>query len=99
DLLPPQKQYFDVITADLSPSTSGVKEIDSYQSYELNIKTLEIASKYLRSGGFLLTKVFEGEEFNEFLEATRKDFNKIKLIKPKATRSNSPEIYYLGRKK
>jgi 23S rRNA (uridine2552-2'-O)-methyltransferase len=40
--------------------------------------------------------VFQGAGFEEFVRAARARFGKVKLIKPEASRSRSPEMYLLA---
>ncbi|KKR08701.1 MAG: 23S rRNA methyltransferase [Candidatus Peregrinibacteria bacterium GW2011_GWF2_39_17] len=49
--------------ADLAPKTTGTPDADSYHSAELNHAVLDICQKYLHPNGFLITKIFQGEEF------------------------------------
>jgi len=50
----------------------------------------------LRSGGNFLVKVFQGGELETFLSEVKKRFRKIRVIRPRATRKSSSEIYILG---
>jgi 23S rRNA (uridine2552-2'-O)-methyltransferase len=52
--------------------------------------------KLLDSKGKVLTKVFQGSGFQEFLQATRKKYRSVKLVKPAASRQSSAEIYLLA---
>jgi 23S rRNA (uridine2552-2'-O)-methyltransferase len=41
-------------------------------------------------------KVFQGSGFQELAGAARQRFGRVKLIKPAASRSRSPEMYLLA---
>jgi len=41
-------------------------------------------------------KVFQGDLFNQFLSKVRKHFRSVKIVKPKASRAESAEVYVLG---
>ncbi len=93
------KQYvpvFDVVLSDMAPATTGIGFVDSTRSVYLAERALEIAIAVLKKGGFFLCKVFEGEDFPSFLKKYRGAFERVKIIKPKASRKDSREIYLLG---
>jgi 23S rRNA (uridine2552-2'-O)-methyltransferase len=60
-------------------------------------EVLRICDELLKPGGSLLIKLFQGEGFPEFVQLTRARFRKVRLVKPKASRSASREIYLLAR--
>lgn len=50
----------------------------------------------LRPGGALVIKVLQGGDIQDFAKALRQDFTKVAFHRPKATRSESKEVYVLG---
>ncbi|MEI7511058.1 MAG: RlmE family RNA methyltransferase [Candidatus Peregrinibacteria bacterium] len=87
----------DFITSDLAPNTSGVRDIDQWKSIELNERVLEVAEKILKPGGHLITKIFQGEDFQEFwVESFRSRFQTAKVFKPQACRDRSFEVFLIG---
>ncbi len=88
--------FFDVVLSDMAPATTGIGFVDSTRSIYLAERALEIADAVLKKGGYLLCKVFEGEDFPQFLKKYREAFERVKIIKPKASRKDSREIYLLG---
>jgi 23S rRNA (uridine2552-2'-O)-methyltransferase len=76
---------------------TGQWELDVVRQLSLVEGTFEIAHSLLGSKGKVLTKVFQGPGFQEFLQAVRKKFNSVKLIKPDASRKTSAEIYLLAK--
>lgn len=90
------ERKFDVITADLAPATSGIKDVDQARSVELNLQVLRIARTYLKKGGKMTVKIFQGEDFPGFLKEFKRDFGKVKCFKPDASRDRSREIYVVG---
>lgn len=88
---------FDAIVSDLAPKTTGMKDVDHWNSIELSYEVLRYARTHLRTGGPCLMKVFQGEEFDRFLRHTKKLFREVKIIKPDATRDRSRETYVIGR--
>jgi len=50
----------------------------------------------LEVNGHFFVKVFQGEMFNQYLDDIRKLFSTVKVVKPRASRKASAEIYLLG---
>ncbi|MCH7941512.1 MAG: 23S rRNA (uridine(2552)-2'-O)-methyltransferase, partial [Thaumarchaeota archaeon] len=55
-----------------------------------------IMDQVLTYKGNALFKVFDGEFSNEFRDFLKKKFAKIMTTKPKASRKQSSELYYVG---
>jgi 23S rRNA (uridine2552-2'-O)-methyltransferase len=87
---------FNTLLSDMAPKTSGMKDMDTYRSYELNVKVLETAKALLRKNGNLVTKIFSGEELEVFYKELSEHFKMVRRFKPKATRARSFEIYFVG---
>jgi 23S rRNA (uridine2552-2'-O)-methyltransferase len=90
------RRNFRVILSDIAPGTSGNKWVDQQLSLNLARRVLELSGELLESGGNLYVKVFEGEDFKEFVDSVRKSFKMVKIIKPKSSRSESREVFILG---
>ena len=88
---------FDLVLSDMAPNISGIRERDDALMMELVDKTLQIVDKLLKTKGSTLIKVFQGESLDYTRDALRVRFNKVKISKPKASRSNSKEIYIIGK--
>ena len=86
----------DVILSDMAPKTSGISITDTHRSFELNKKVLNLANDILCPKGLLLLKAFQSVLLDELRSELRKMFAKVKLCKPKSSRSESAEIYILG---
>jgi 23S rRNA (uridine2552-2'-O)-methyltransferase len=86
----------DVVLSDMAPNLSGVDVIDAPRSMYLAELALDLAAGVLKPGGAALIKVFQGAGFEEFVRAARVRFGKVKLMKPEASRSRSPEMYLLA---
>ncbi|MEM2896876.1 MAG: RlmE family RNA methyltransferase [Candidatus Bathyarchaeia archaeon] len=85
-----------VALSDISPKISGIYEMDHYRQICLAKRSLEIARSVLIKGGAFFIKVFDGPELKGFIKDVKESFKKVKLIKPKASRSRSSELYVLG---
>ena len=89
----------DVILSDMAPKTSGIRTTDVRRSFDLNKKVLYLANDILCSEGSLLVKTFQGNLFDKLCYEFKKMFTDVKLCKPKSSRSESVEIFILGRGK
>ena len=87
----------DLVISDMAPNISGNRAVDQPKSMYLTELALDFARQTLSPGGHFLVKLFQGEGFDEFVTETRASFKKVKLIKPKASRSASREMYLLAR--
>jgi len=87
----------DLVISDLAPNISGIGVSDQARSMHLAELALEFARQYLKPGGSLVVKVFQGAGFTEFLAAMRKAFAKVGSRKPEASRGRSSEMYLLGK--
>jgi len=86
----------DVLLSDMAPNLSGVDAIDQPRALHLAELAVEMAEGVLKPGGHALIKVFQGSGFTELLQSVRRRFGRVKLIKPEASRSRSPEMYLLA---
>lgn len=91
----PERQV-DVLLSDMAPNLSGVDAIDQPRTMHLAELALEMAGRILKPGGNALIKVFQGSGFVELLQDARRQFGRVKLLKPEASRSRSPEMYLLA---
>jgi 23S rRNA (uridine2552-2'-O)-methyltransferase len=86
----------DVVLSDASPNISGVWEVDHARQIDLAAQALKIALSVLRPSGSFFVKVFEGDMLADFLKTVEKHFVTVKIIKPKASRAKSSEIFLLA---
>lgn len=86
----------DLVLSDMAPNMSGMDSVDQPRSMYLAELALEFAGHWLKPGGTLLTKVFQGAGFEEFVRQARAQFTSVRLKKPKASRARSAEIYLLA---
>ncbi len=83
----------DVIISDMAADTTGSKNLDCIRTNLLCTEVIDFSTKILKEKGVLVSKLFMGEEFLEVKKLAKKKFNKIEFYKPKASRSESKEIY------
>ncbi|CAL4322492.1 Ribosomal RNA large subunit methyltransferase E [Buchnera aphidicola (Chaitophorus populicola)] len=87
----------DVCMSDISPKISGHSIIDANNSISLNKSVLNLSIKILSKNGFFITKSFYGKCFNIYFQFIRKNFSQVKIYKPKASRSQSREIFIIAK--
>ena len=87
---------FDLVISDMAPKTSGQRHADQYRSYELVMQALQLAKTVLKPGGTFVAKIFQGAEFEGARSAVREAFSKVRVIRPKATRDESYEVFLVG---
>ena len=88
----------DLVISDMAPNITGIRAIDQPGSMHLAELALNFARSILREGAYFLVKVFEGEGIGEFKQVLASEFEKVKVRKPKASRSRSREFYLLAEK-
>ena len=87
----------DLVMSDVAPNITGSRAVDQPRAMNLAEEALDLCQSVLRPGGSFLVKLFQGEGFESFVETARRQFQSVRLIKPKASRPESREIYLLAR--
>jgi 23S rRNA (uridine2552-2'-O)-methyltransferase len=85
----------DVVLSDLAPNVSGVWDIDHARQISLSTIALQFTQRLLRIGGSSVFKVFEGDMLKEFRSELDRNFGKVFLSKPSASRQESSELYII----
>ncbi len=88
----------DAVICDAAPNLSGNWSLDHARSIDLTRSALGCAKKILKPGGHFVVKVFQGDMFRDFLEEVRDNFTFTRSYSPRASRSQSAEIYVIGKK-
>ena len=86
----------DLVMSDMAPNISGVRAVDQPRSMLLAEMALELARDVLRPGGAFVTKLFQGEGFDEFVREARQSFGRVSVKKPAASRPGSRETYLVA---
>mgnify|MGYP000638532065 CR=1 FL=1 len=87
----------DLVISDMAPNFSGIRDIDLPRAVYLVEIAFEFAQEVLVPGGSLLVKIFQGEGFTECLQMLKGSFKTVVVRKPKASRSESREVYIIAR--
>ncbi len=86
----------DAVVSDLAPSIIGSWEVDHERQLDLAWTALAIAKKVLNYHGNVLIKLFQGPRLKNFEEEAGLLFDRSRLLKPKASRPESSEVYFVG---
>ena len=86
----------DIVVSDMAPNLSGMNAVDQPRSMYLVELALDLARQVLAPGGAFVTKVFQGEGFDELFRDARGSFDKVLTRKPKASRPRSREVYLVA---
>ncbi len=86
-----------LVMSDMAPNMSGNKAIDQPRSLYLAELALELAHKSLERRGSFVCKMFHGQGTDAFVASARDAFERVRIIKPKASRPGSSEVYLVAR--
>ncbi len=87
---------YDVVLSDMAPRTTGTREADQAQSFELFSRALELASALLAAGGSFVGKIFMGADFPKAKQRVKELFETERTMRPESTRDSSFEIFLVG---
>lgn len=87
---------FDVVLSDMAPKTIGHKFTDQARSFELCEAALSVAVARLKPGGAFVVKIFQGPDFQAYQKGLRLSFAKVRVVKPKSSRPESKEIFFVA---
>jgi len=87
----------DLVLSDMAPNISGSRAVDQPRSMYLVELALDLARRVLRPKGSFVCKVFQGEGFDQLVIDTRRSFERVRVMKPKASRPGSREVYLVAR--
>ena len=86
----------DIVLSDMAPNMSGQLSVDQPKSIYLAELAIDLAVKTLSKNGHFIVKIFQGDGFDDYVKNARKVFKKVSIIKPKASRPRSKEVYLLA---
>jgi len=86
-----------IVVCDAAPKLSGHKSYDQARAIALGEDALHFACNTLKTGGNFVVKSFQGTDFSDLLNETRKHFYSVKTCMTKATRKGSTELYIVAK--
>ena len=91
------KNYFDLVLSDVAPNTPGHKCTDHLRIMSLVNNIIDISKLILKKNGSLVFKIWRGSKDIELINNLKKNFKTVKEFKPKSSRSESSEIYFIAK--
>ena len=86
----------DVVLSDMAAPTTGHRGTDHLRTMALCEDALSVAQQVLAKGGTLVLKAFAGGAHDELMQALNRSFEKVRTVKPPASRPVSPETYVVA---
>jgi 23S rRNA (uridine2552-2'-O)-methyltransferase len=86
----------DVVLSDMAVPTTGHASTDHLRTLALAEAAFLFACEVLSPGGAFVTKVFQGADEPALFDAMRQRFSSVRRFKPKASRSDSVELFLVG---
>ncbi|KAA0705462.1 rRNA methyltransferase 2, mitochondrial [Triplophysa tibetana] len=87
----------DVILSDMAPNASGFRELDHENLVTMCLSMLDLTERVLRTGGSLVCKYWDGYLAHKLQQRLSLMFKDVRTVKPKASRNESAEVYFLAR--
>jgi 23S rRNA (uridine2552-2'-O)-methyltransferase len=86
----------DVVMSDMAAAATGHTQTDHIRIIALAETAQDFAEQVLAPGGTFIAKVLRGGSERELLDRLKKNFAKVRHIKPAASRSDSAEMYVVA---
>jgi 23S rRNA (uridine2552-2'-O)-methyltransferase len=86
----------DLVISDMAPNVTGINSVDQPRAIYLCELALDFAREVLKPGGSFVVKVFQGEGFDAYLKALRREFKRVVSRKPSSSRAKSREVYLVA---
>jgi 23S rRNA (uridine2552-2'-O)-methyltransferase len=86
----------DVVLSDMAASATGDTQIDHMRIMGLAEAAHDFAAEVLKPGGTFVAKVLRGGTERTLLDRLKRDFAKVKHVKPEASRADSAEMYVVA---
>jgi 23S rRNA (uridine2552-2'-O)-methyltransferase len=86
----------DVVLSDMAAPATGDPQIDHLRIMALAEAAHEFAREVLGEGGTFVAKVLQGGTERGLLDQLKRDFAKVRHVKPAASRADSAEMYVVA---
>ncbi len=86
----------DVVLSDMAASATGDTQVDHLRIMALAETAHDFARQVLKPGGSFVAKVLRGGTERTLLDRLKRDFTKVRHVKPEASRADSAEMYVVG---
>lgn len=88
-------QQANVVLHDGAPNIGASYDKDAYEQLELSVHALRCATQHLKKGGSFVTKIYRSRDSASFQWVVNQLFKEVTVFKPKASRQQSAEIFYV----
>ena len=88
---------YDTIISDAAPSTTGNRMVDTARSFNLVESIIHFSFSFLKTGGNLVLKVFQGGDERQLFDLLTRHFEKAKTFKPQSSRDESFEVFFIAK--
>ena len=85
------------IISDMAPNATGHLDLDRERIVDLAFCAFRFSMMILRPGGTFICKLWEGPDKVAIEKPMRQFFNSVSIVKPPSSRSESAEIFLLGK--
>jgi 23S rRNA (uridine2552-2'-O)-methyltransferase len=86
----------DVVLSDMAASATGDPQVDHLRIMALAEAAHDFARDVLKPGGAFVAKVLQGGTERTLLDQLKRDFVKVRHVKPAASRADSAEMYVVA---
>jgi len=86
----------DVVLSDMAAPATGDPQIDHLRIMGLAEAAHDFARGVLKQGGTFVAKVLRGGTERSLLDLLKRDFAKVRHVKPEASRADSAEMYVVA---
>jgi 23S rRNA (uridine2552-2'-O)-methyltransferase len=86
----------DVVLSDMAAAATGDTQVDHMRIMGLAETAHDFARSVLKQGGTFVAKVLRGGTERTLLDRLKKDFAKVRHVKPEASRADSAEMYVVA---
>jgi len=86
----------DAVLSDMAAATTGHRQTDHLRTMGLLEIAVDFAEQILQPGGLFLAKSFRGGADGAFMTILNQRFEKVRYLKPAASRAESVETYLLA---
>ena len=86
----------DVVLSDMAAAATGETQVDHLRIMGLAEAAHDFACQVLKPSGSFVAKVLRGGTERTLLDRLKRDFTKVRHVKPEASRADSAEMYVVG---
>jgi len=86
----------DLVLSDMAPNATGHRPTDQIRVIAVVEAALDLAEAVLRPGGAFLAKTLQLGGAQDLMTRLKRDFERVRHVKPPASRAESAELYLLA---